>query len=56
MLSVALISLFENAGPSTLLHETAYVFFEEIEEVINTGLADEGMMADYQALQTGGGF
>lgn len=50
------ISLFENAGPSTLLHETAYVFFEEIEEAINTGLADEGMMADYQALQTGGGF
>ena len=44
------IFLFENADPSTLLHETAYVFFEEIEEAINAGLADEGMVSDYQAL------
>jgi hypothetical protein len=46
-----LISLFKSADLSTLLHETGHVFFEEIEQAVQLGLADESMLRDYNSLR-----
>ncbi|MDR3319934.1 MAG: hypothetical protein LBS77_03125, partial [Desulfovibrio sp.] len=47
-----LITLFENANLSTLLHETGHVFFEELERAVRLGIADEALAQDYQTLRS----
>lgn len=46
-----LISLFEKADLSTLLHETGHIFFEEMERLVRAGAADASVMADYQVMR-----
>jgi len=46
-----LISLFQNADLSTLLHETGHVFIEEMERVVHSGAADEPLRRDYDTLR-----
>ncbi|HJB64734.1 MAG TPA: hypothetical protein H9768_00415 [Candidatus Mailhella merdavium] len=46
-----LIRLFHGANLSTLTHETAHVFFLEMERLEREGLADEKMLADLAALR-----
>ena len=45
------IQLFRGADLSTLTHETAHVFFLEMERLEREGLADERMLADLAALR-----
>lgn len=45
------IRLFRGANLSTLTHETAHVFFLEMERLEREGLADERMLADLAALR-----
>ena len=45
------IQLFRSANLSTLTHETAHVFFLEMERLEREGLADEKMLADLAALR-----
>ena len=45
------IQLFRSANLSTLTHETAHVFFLEMERLEREGLADERMLADLAALR-----
>ncbi len=45
------IQLFRGADLSTLTHETAHVFFLEMERLEREGLADEKMLADLAALR-----
>ena len=45
------IRLFRGANLSTLTHETAHVFFLEMERLERKGLADERMLADLAALR-----
>lgn len=45
------IQLFRGANLSTLTHETAHVFFLEMERLEREGLADERMLADLAALR-----
>ena len=46
-----LIRLFHGANLSTLTHDTAHVFFPEMERLEREGLADEKMPADFAALR-----
>lgn len=45
------VQLFRGANLSTLTHETAHVFFLEMERLEREGLADERMLADLAALR-----
>lgn len=45
------IQLFRGANLSTLTHETAHIFFLEMERLEREGLADEKMLADLAALR-----
>lgn len=45
------IQLFRGADLSTLTHETAHIFFLEMERLEREGLADEKMLADLAALR-----
>lgn len=45
------IQLFAGANLSTLTHETAHVFFLEMERMEREGLADDRMLADLAALR-----
>src|SRR5699024_9934169 len=45
------IQLFRGADLSTLTHETAHVFFLEMERLEREGLADERMLADLAVLR-----
>lgn len=45
------IQLFRGANLSTLTHETAHVFFLEMERLEREGLADERMLADLATLR-----
>ncbi|WP_297671138.1 hypothetical protein [uncultured Desulfovibrio sp.] len=45
-----LVSLFEGANLSTLMHETGHVFFEEMGRMVEAGAADETMRRDYATL------
>lgn len=40
------VSLFEDANMSTMLHETGHVFLTEIETAINTNVASEALVRD----------
>lgn len=42
-----LISLFENADLSTLIHETGHLFFNEMQSIINSGAASNTLQTDY---------
>lgn len=46
-----LISLFNGADLSTLLHETGHVFFEEMERMVESGAADESLRRDYATMR-----
>lgn len=46
-----LISLFDGANLSTLLHETGHIFYEEMERVVLSGAGDATMRQDYQTLR-----
>ena len=45
------ITLFEKADFSTLLHETAHVFWAEIEQFVNNGTASDDLLMDYNKLR-----
>ena len=47
-----LISLFKKADLSTLLHETGHVFLNEMQRVIDMGLGDERLRADFDAIHS----
>ncbi len=46
------ISLMQRADLSTLPHETAHVFFEEFQRLIDSGLADDRAKTDWGTLQS----
>lgn len=46
------ISLFAKADLSTLVHETAHIFKEEMERLREAGLADEALLRDMDTLDT----
>lgn len=46
-----LISLFNGADLSTLLHETGHIFFEEMERMVESGAADESLRRDYATMR-----
>lgn len=45
-----LISIFDNANLSSVLHEGAHFFFDEMRQVIESGVASDAMKADWQKL------
>lgn len=45
------IKLFENANPSTLLHETGHVFFNEVLSLINLEKASESLVKDFDTVK-----
>lgn len=47
-----LISLFKKADLSTLLHETGHVFLNEMQRVIDMGLGDERLRADFDTIHS----
>ncbi|SHN66890.1 hypothetical protein [Desulfovibrio litoralis] len=44
------VTLSENANVSTLFHETAHYFLLEIKHMVDNGLVDESLQADYQTI------
>ena len=46
-----LVTLFENADLSTLVHESGHIFFEEMEAAVNSGAADASLTTDYQTVR-----
>lgn len=46
-----LISLFDGANLSTLLHETGHFFFEEMRHMVETGAASAEIRKDYEILR-----
>lgn len=46
-----LVRLFDDADLSTLVHETGHIFFEEMSKLVQNGLADDAMLADYQIMR-----
>ncbi|MCK5235768.1 MAG: hypothetical protein KAR06_02190, partial [Deltaproteobacteria bacterium] len=47
-----LISLFERADLSTLLHETGHLFFAEMESLVKTGTASQAFQKDFNTVTT----
>ena len=45
-----LINLFEAADASTFSHEASHIFMNDMKSIIDAGLADEQLQADYQTL------
>ena len=46
------IQLFKKADLSTLLHETGHVFLNELQTVLDMGLGDELLRADFDTIRT----
>jgi hypothetical protein len=46
-----IIKLFEDANPSTLLHETGHVFFNEVLSLVNMGKASEKLVEDFNIVK-----
>lgn len=47
-----LIQLFKKADLSTLLHETGHVFLNEVRSILEMGLGDERLRADFDTIRT----
>jgi hypothetical protein len=46
-----IIKLFEDANPSTLLHETGHVFFNEVLSLVNMKKASEDLIKDFDVVK-----
>lgn len=51
-----LISIFEGADLSTLLHETGHIFFRELKSLVDSGMARPDMVADFETIKKWVGF
>lgn len=45
------INLFKSADYSTFLHETSHIFFNDMQRIVNSGVADKQLIKDFETLK-----